>query len=162
ITIYAQWQGGGSTTLARVSKDNGNTNSSWSLGASTNGFSPLILTSAPTFFNTARAFSPGLLGSGTNNNVSNFVVLCAVSNYPALRSFKRLRGVAPGWKWAAAKAFDDAGHGTWEDAGAAVDDLVANRLLYNIKVMNLSFGGDLSGAIRQKINTAVNNGVVMA
>src|SRR5262249_25049502 len=67
------------------------------------------------------------LGWGTNNNVSNFVVLCAVSNYPVLDSFNRLWGVAPGCNWAAAKAFDDAGHGTWEDAGAAVDDLVANR-----------------------------------
>jgi len=162
VTIYAQWLGGGSTTLARVSKDNGNTGTSWSIGASTNGFSPLILTSAPTLFNTARAFSPGLLGSGANNNVSNFVALCAVSNYPAIDSFNRLRGVAPGCNWAGAKAFDDAGHGNWDDAGAAIDDLVANRSLYNIKVMNLSFGGDLSGAFRQKINTAVNNGIVMA
>jgi PKD repeat protein/subtilisin family serine protease len=163
ITFTARWLGGGSSVLTRDSKDNGNTNNSgWSIGATTNGFSPLILTSAPALFNTTRAFSPALHGSGTNNNVSNFVVTCAVSNYPAIDSFNRLRGVAPGCNWAGAKVASDTGSFTGVDLGAGIDDLVANRALYNIKVMNLSLGGSLSGAMRQKINSAVDNGIIVA
>src|SRR5262249_33802053 len=112
FTVTAQWLGGGPTALSRASKDNGNTNNGgWSFGATTNGFSPLTLTSAPTVFTATRAFTPALRGSGTNNFVSNFVAVCAISNYPAIDSFNRLRGVAPGCNWAAAKVFNDSGHG---------------------------------------------------
>jgi serine protease AprX len=60
--------------------------------------------------------------------------------------------------------FTSAGSGLLSWTDAAVDDLVANRVANKIKVMNLSLGANgspgLDATTRQKINTAVNNGIV--
>src|SRR5262249_37826103 len=80
-------------------------------------------------------------------------------------SFNRLRGVAPGCRWAGAKIAraDGFGYTTW--ASAAIDDLVANRIEKNIKVLTIGRAviGDpgLNLALRQKVNSAVNNGIVV-
>jgi PKD repeat protein len=162
FSMTAKWLGGGTTTFNRFSRTNGDT-SLWSTSATVTATSPLTLTTTTTF-NPSRAFSPALMSVG-GPTVSNFVVTAVVSNYPALDSFNRLRGVAPGCNWAAAKVFDDNGKSPALslDLAAAIDDLVANRVSLKIKVINLSLGlTGISPTTRQKINSAVNNGIVVA
>lgn len=78
--------------------------------------------------------------------------------------FNKLSGVAPGCNWAGSKVFTKNGVGQTLWLEAAIDDLVDNRIDKNIKVMNLSLGiigsPGLSPSLRQKINTAVANGIV--
>ena len=103
----------------------------------------------------------------SNGSMTDFVVKCQVSNYPGVGDgFNKFRGVAPACRWAGAKVFTSAGSGLMTWTSAALDDLVANRIAYNIKVINLSLGvkgsPGLDTTSRQKVNTAVNNGIVVA
>ncbi|MEM2874279.1 MAG: S8 family serine peptidase [Candidatus Nanoarchaeia archaeon] len=50
------------------------------------------------------------------------------------------RGVAPGAKFVAVKAFDSGGSGSLSNILAAMDWCVANKDTYNISVMSMSFG----------------------
>ena len=164
-TSTARWNGGGSTTYYHVYKDKGGAGSWFIEAGGTTGASPLSLAGAVNGL-TTRAYSPALIGQA-NATVTNFVVTNQISNYPAVGDgFNTFSGVAPGANWAGAKVFraNGAGFTTW--TGAAVDALVANRVVHNIKVMNLSLGtnGDpgISTSNRQKVNTAVLNGIVVA
>src|SRR5262249_46489430 len=90
------------------------------------------------------------------------VVTYQIANYPGVGDgFNKLRGVAAGCNWAGAKVNSDTGSYNNTDLGAAIDDLVANRAAYNIKVMNLSLGGSFDATLCQKVNTAAANGVLM-
>jgi len=79
--------------------------------------------------------------------------------------YPTFRGVAPDCAWAGLKVFRDDGSGNTAYTGNALDDIVAQRTSYNIKVANLSLGVDgspgLDVTIRNKVNTAALNGVVM-
>jgi subtilisin family serine protease len=159
----AQWTGGGSTTLHLASHIKGSSGG-WGSHASTTGSSPRTLNHTLTG-DSSRAYSPALIGVG-DNTVSNFVATCQVSSYPAVGDgFNRFRGVAPGCNWAGAKVFANDGTGFMSWTDAALDDLVANRSTYNIKVLNLSLGvignPGISATTRQKVNSAVNNGIVV-
>src|SRR5262249_24589121 len=133
----------------------------WALqGSSSTGASPLTQTSTLTPLST-RAYSAALLSNG-GTTVKGYVVTNSVTNYPGVGDgFNKLRGVAPGCKWAGAKVFENTGSGNSTWIAAALDDLVANRVANNIKVMNLSLGiiGDpgIDTTTRQKVNTAVDN-----
>lgn len=161
VTYTATWSGGGSTTLYNVSKPRGAPGSFAAISL-VSGISPLTLVS--TFIpDAAHEYSPGLISNGA---MTDFVVKCQVTNYPAVGDgFNKMRGVAPGCNWAGAKVFTNAGSGSNTAVNAAIDDLVANRVANKIKVMNLSLGTIGSPGIdateRQKINTAVNNGIVV-
>ena len=161
VTLTATWNGGSTTTLNWDSCAKGSTN--WdTVHGSVSGTSPLNLT-VDLAGSRERVYSPALLSNGA---ITGFVVKCQVTNYPGSGDgFNKLRGVAPGCNWAAAKVFTNAGSGTTSAIGAGVDAMVANRVALNIKVMNLSFGSPgspgLSFSQRQKINTAVNNGIVV-
>ena len=130
---------------------------------STNGTSPLTLVATLT-----GDPAPGLHGrtAGEWNDFGDYVVTSQISNYPGSGDgFNRFRGVAPGCSWAGAKVFDNAtGAVRATEIGAALDELVNIRVQNNIKVLNLSlgFGGNpgIVTSIRQKVNTAVNNGIV--
>jgi subtilisin family serine protease len=159
----ARWTGGGSTTLHQVYHTKG-TSGGWTyLSSYASGSSPLTVTNAFTA-SSSRAYSTALLSTG--GTVQDFVITSSVTNYPGVGDgFNRLRGVAPGCKWAAAKVFDNSGDGidTW--ISAAIDDLVSTRVANKIKVMNLSLGTvgnpGIDTTLRQKVNTAVNNGIVV-
>lgn len=158
----AQWTGGGSTTLHLVyhTKPSGG----WSSMGSSSGTTPLSVSRTTTAY-TSRSYSPALLGVGSSS-VGDFVVTCRFSNYPAVGDgFAKFRGVAPACRWAAAKVFRATGAGFTSWTGQAVDALVANRVAHGTKVMNLSLGttGDpgISTSNRQKVNTAVQNGIVV-
>jgi subtilisin family serine protease len=163
FNMTAKWTGGGSTTLHLLSHLKG-TSSGWGTHNSTVGASPrdlnTTLTGDPT-----RAYSPGLVSAGSAT-VNDYVVISQISNYPGVGDgFNKLRGVAPGCNWAGAKVFQNDGSGITSWTGAAIDDLVANRVSKKIKVLNMSLGAIGSPGIdtstRQKVNTAVNNGIVV-
>jgi PKD repeat protein len=163
ITFVATWNGGGSTTLYCLYHTRGVAGGYAIQGAGVTGTSPLTLTMTFTPL-TTRAYTAALLSNGA---MTDYVVKNQVTSYPAVGDgFNKFRGVAPGCRWAGAKVFTSAGSGVLSWTDAAVDDLVANRVASNIKVMNLSLGANgspgLSPTTRQKINTAVNNGIVAA
>ena len=161
VTITAIWNGGGSTTLYLVYNDKG-TSGGYTAQASVTGSSPLTLVT--TFIpSSAREYSPALISNGA---MTDYVTTSQITGYPGSGDgFNKFRGVAPGCRWATAKVFTDSGSGVLSWTDAAVDDLVANRVANKIKVMNLSLGAignpGLSTSTRQKINTAVNNGIVV-
>ena len=160
----AQWTGGGSTRLDLVNRANGIAGSWFIIAQSSLGTSSRTLNHDFTP-DANTAYSPALLSAG-GSSVADFVVTGQFSDYPgAGDGFNRFRGVAPGCNWAGAKVFGDDGSGimTWVDS--AIDDLVSKRSLLDVKVMNLSLGvigsPGLDATTRQKINTAVNNGIVV-
>ena len=159
----AKWIGGGSTSLYGVYHAKGASGGWTAISNATKGRPPV--TEINSFLgDSTRAYSAALLSGGATKG---YVITNSVTNFPGLGDgFNILRGVAPGCQWAAAKVFTNAGQGidTW--INAALDDLVANRVSLNLKVINLSLGlvGDpgLDATQRQKINSAVNNGIVVA
>jgi hypothetical protein len=162
VNIVSTWQGGGSTTLYLVYHTRG-TSGGWTIqGAGVTGTSPLTLnlTFTPS---TTRVYSAALTSNGS---MSGYATTVAASGFAAIGDgFNKLRGVAPGCNWAGAKAFTTSGSGSSATISAGIDGLVANRIANNIKVMNISLGitGDpgISTSQRQKVNSAVNNGIVM-
>ena len=169
VTLTATWKGGGSTTLRFQHHTNG-TSGDWNYyeGQETNGPSPLTLT-LPEYYPVAGlGYSAALFGNGSN---MDYVVKCKVEGYTGPGDdFNNFRGVAPDCSWAGAKVFADSGTNLSTWTGAAVDALVVNRKTNNIKVMNLSLAAiaETNGTpgidedLRQKINTAVDNGIVVA
>ena len=162
VAVTARWNGGGSATLHFVRRGKGSTGNFTSQGSIT-GTSPLTLNISTFSASGTNVYSPALLSNGS---MSEYAVNTQVANYPASTDgFNKFRGVAPDCNWAGAKVFSNAGDGldSWTDA--AVDDIVANRITKNIKVINLSLGtiGDpgIDTTSRQKINSAVNNGIVV-
>ncbi len=164
FSSISKWIGGGSTKFYQIYRTRG-TSDAWNaiLYPGPTGSSPLTLTD--TFMgDTGRVYSTALLSNGAT--VNDFVTTSSVTNYPGVGDgFNRLSGVAPGCGWAAAKVFQNNGSGLTSWTSAAIDDLVSTRMTNNIKVMNLSLGASGSPGIdttlRQKVNTAVNNGIVV-
>lgn len=156
-----RWVGGGTTTMYLIYHTKG-VSGGWTAITSASGSSPLTVsyTFTPS---TTREYSVALLSNGA---MTDFVVTSQVGNYPAVGDgFNKFRGVAPGCRWAGAKVFTNAGSGDTTTIGGGIDGLVANRVANNIKVMNLSLGvigtPGISATQRQKVNTAVNNGIVV-
>jgi hypothetical protein len=163
FSSVAHWLGGGSTSLYGIYHAKGASGGWTAIAAAASGTSPLSETNSFTG-DATRAYSAGLLSNGA---MGSYVVTTAITNYPGVGDgFNKLRGVAPGCRWASAKVFTNSGsaYDTW--INAAIDDLVANRASLNIKVINLSLGvigsPGLDPTERQKINSAVNNGIVVA
>ncbi len=159
VTSIANWVGGDSTTLYQaVSPD---PNGSWGHFTTNVGASPQ--TGVGSVANAAKRFSDALLQT-SSESLTSFAVANAVANYPAVGDgFNALRGVAPSCKWYGAKVFSDSGTGVSADIGVALDDLVLNRVKYNVKVINMSLGvaTGTDGALRSKANNAVNAGIVV-
>jgi PKD repeat protein len=161
ITETARWNGGsaGGTRLHWARRLRSVPPNSWTSERSVPGTSPLTLSYTTNGF-TDRTYSPALIQS---NGITDYVITCQIANYPGVDDgVNKMRGVAAGCNWAGAKVTSDTASYTNPDVGAAIDDLVANRALYKIKIMNLSLGGGLDATIRQKVNSAVNNGIIMA
>jgi len=157
----AQWTGGGSTTLHQAYHTKGSSGG-WSyLPNSATGVSPLTITNTITG-STSSEYSTALLSNGA---MQQFVITNSVTNYPGVGDgFNKFRGVAPGCNWAAAKVFQNDGTGYDTSISSAIDDLVSTRAANNIKVMNMSLGVSGRGSdpsLRAKVNTAVNNGIVV-
>ncbi len=159
FTATAVWSGGGTTTLQLMSHTKG-TKTGWVVeGTSITGSSPLSLTTTVTGF-TNKAYSPVLISNGS---ITDYAIRFQIPQYPGADGFNRMRGVAPECNWAAAKVFANNGNSLLTWTTAAIDDLVAGRATNNVKIINLSLGTTgtpgISTSTRQKVNTAVNNGI---
>lgn len=161
FTATVRWNGGGNGTFGLYSHNKGVKFSYVPDGSSVSGTSPLNL-SVTVNVNTNREYSPVLVSNG---QMTDYAITYQIPQYTGVDSFNRMRGVAPNCNWGAAKVFATNGNSLIIWTTAAVDDLVANRVADNIKVMNLSLG--VSGtpgtniSERQKINSAVNNGIML-
>lgn len=159
FSATAIWAGGGTTTLQLMSHNKG-TKTGWvATGSTVTGASPLSLTTSVTG-SASKEYSPVLVSNGS---ITDYAIRFAIPEYPGADSFNRMRGVAPECNWAAAKVFANNGNSLLSWTTAALDDLVAGRTNNNVKIINLSLGTTgspgLSASTRQKVNTAVNNGV---
>ena len=161
-TQDATWLGGGSTNLFALSAPNGMM-SFGALSAPTSGASGIV--EPNTFTPVATEHYTSALSQNGGGTVTRYAVVNTATNYPAVGDgFNALRGVAPVARWAGAKVFTNAGAGSALDWGAALDDMVAQNTLHNIKVINMSFGligaPGINPTARAKANTAVMNGIV--
>ncbi len=118
---------------------------------------------APRLYSSYNSANTGNTG-GKAYSAAN-TVSADVSNFGVGDSFNLFRGVAPACRWAGGKVFTNAGSGSTTDIGAALDDMVTQRVAHNIKVLNMSIGLITPGAedttLRAKANTAVDNGIVV-
>lgn len=138
------------------------------IGNGQNGKSPLTLRNTLTG-DTRDLFSVMLTDMRTYGDLDSVVITTSITPYPgAGDGFNTFRGVAPGCKWAAVKVFDRDGYTDSDLFMAGLDDLVLHRSDKNIKIINISHGihGFLglpmeSIPFRDKVNSAVNNGVVV-
>ncbi|HSH92789.1 MAG TPA: S8 family serine peptidase, partial [Roseimicrobium sp.] len=155
----AKWSGGGSTVLRHIYNTAGIP--SYTSFNSSSGTSPLSVTDTITP-NSGRRYSATLTSVG-GSGVGNYVITNSVTSYPSVGDgFNRFRGVAPGCNWAGAMVENSNGSifASWVDT--AIDTLVSGRSTNKIKVMNISLGvGTTYATQRQKVNTAVNNGIVV-
>jgi len=155
LGLYA-WARGTSGTNARIVNMN-----------YTEGLSPRSISNTFTPMD-GDLYSPFLLNM-SNKALENVVIVTTVTPYPAVGDgFNRLRGVASGCKWAAAKVLDRDGYASSSKFTAAIDDLVLHRAEKKIKIINFSYGlMDTLGypaesvSLRDKVNSAVKNGVIV-
>jgi len=163
FTSTATWLGSTSTSLFGLLSPNASY-SPVSLSSWTTGTTPL--TEINSFIPSASyRYTAGLLQS-TPANITAYAIANSVTNYPGVGDgFNKLRGVAPDCRWAGFRVLSSTGSGSGTNINAAVDDLVTQRITHNIKVANMSFGTNgspgISTTLRAKVNTAVNNGIVM-
>lgn len=137
------------------------------IGSVMTGPSPLTLT-ATFSASPTDVFLIRLGNRYTPEFFDDVVINTTVSSYPGVGDgFNKFRGVAPGCKWAAAKVYTK-DNNTDDDAfKAAIDDLASHRVDKRIKIINISYGLYDSGyavesvSLRNKVNSAVNNGIVV-
>jgi subtilisin family serine protease len=162
VTSRAYWIGSG-TRLYHVCWSQGAMGSLilYQVGSYVGGTSGMTLTNSFTA-NPTYSYAPYLYNP-TYQFMAGAVVVTTISKYPAAGDgFNRFRGIAPGCNYAMVNM--DA-----EDESNAfsvgLDLLVFNRISKNIKIVNIS--GGLSSesnkgiSLRNKVTTAVNNGMVV-
>ncbi|MDB6024967.1 MAG: hypothetical protein JWM68_1190 [Verrucomicrobiales bacterium] len=131
------------------------------------GTSPLTFTNSGINSSSSSTllFSPALK-STTSTSVSNYFVTNSITGFPTVGDgFNRFSGVAPDCKYASEKVFTDDGSNSSSWTQAAVDDFVSVASANKIKIINMSLGSvgtpGLTTTLRQKVNTAVNNGLIV-
>lgn len=137
-------------------------------GSSTSTSSPIAISTSgqpnppPGFTNRYSAYASKVTSDASTPEYS----IATTVNYSSPGDgYSIFRGVAPGCNWAGLKVFQDNGNGTDVDIAEALDDLIAQKSVHSIKVANMSLGIDgspgISTTLRNKTNTAAQNGVVM-
>jgi len=155
------------TSLHQDWRNDGNTLGYTWLANSATGASPL---------STSNTFSPSWTRQYTTELVQNatrsinyYAIYNTVTNYPAVGDgYPKFQGVLRGHNWAGVRVLGADGKGTLLDLQEGVDDVVTQRITHKIKVANMSIGvQDTNGypttdpTLRAKVNTAVDNGIVM-
>ena len=163
LDFDAMWWGGGTAQgfYASRPKNPASGVEYTRIGLPRSGASPLSMFGQDETGAATNQYTYALLNTNGSINVADYVIWGSIGNYPAVGDgFARMSGVAPLCKYAAAKVLNDSGHGDGTSIGAALDDMVTMRTTNKIKVINMSFGSSES-TVRQKANTAVNNGIVV-
>ncbi|MEN6575875.1 MAG: S8 family serine peptidase [Phycisphaerales bacterium] len=168
ITSQAIWKDG-YAALAYLRWTQGTSADDYALiGSYERGYSPLTLTHGFTPIKT-DAFAVMLTGYDVPYMYDGVVITTTVSSYPGVGDgFNKFRGVAPGCNWAAVKVFPRDGDPDDDTFMAGLDDMILHRVEKNIKIINVSSGllDDFgypaeSVSLRNKVNSVVNNGIVM-
>jgi len=149
----------GSGILGLLARPSGSDSNAAPLGNIYQGRLPLFVSNSFTA-SVDRVYFPVLLENSGASGFSHFAQLNTVS-FAGVDRHPVLAGVARACKWAGGKVADANGDMTSSAVNAAIDDMVAQRRVHNIKVINLSLGGVIDTTMRAKVNTAVNNGVVV-
>jgi thermitase len=104
----------------------------------------------------SATFTPGCLDdNGHGTHVTG--TIAAVGN-----NGKGIVGVAPGARVFSCKALDSAGSGFDADIAACINDIVAKRDTYNIRVISMSLGGtDTSSVLSRAVEYAFSHGVLV-
>jgi subtilisin family serine protease len=170
-TSNMRWDTTYTNISARLGHLNSDTSGSWgSVGTLIqSSTSPLNKTSNglanPYPNRTNRWSSYGTKAAGSGPGTPEYAITNTISYTGIGDGYYTFRGVAPDCQWAGLKVFMNDGSGIDTDINEALDDLVSQRTTHLIKVANLSLGviGDpgISVTQRNKINTAVSNGVVV-
>jgi subtilisin family serine protease len=156
MQMTATFQGGGQADLGYLYADNGV--DTWSGPSPSTGTSPLSATYNFTA-TSARRYSVYFAKAG--GTITQYGVTVTATTAGLGDGFNLLRGVAPGVNWVGERILDNSGSGNTSTWGAAMDDCVANRQTYNIKVANMSVGTySPYSPIRDKVNTMAANGIV--
>jgi subtilisin family serine protease len=160
VSIDAVWSGGEATSLFAAQAGDGD--DTWSKFGVATGTTPQSIASASSTDPAARYTDS--LSQTEPAAIGNFSASNHVFNYPAVGDgFNAFRGVAPNCAWFGAKVFDDQGAGDSSEVGEALDDLVLLSVAKNIQIINLSVTSDgaTDEALRAKVNTAVDNGLLV-
>ncbi len=171
VTSVALWDGGKLAALIHVRWTRGTVLGNFDWTGTTGGktgygniwMNAVLTGTADTLFSTV------LLASYETSTLENAVIMTTINSYPGVGDgFNKFSGVAPGCRWAAAKVESRAGQVDDNDFSAALDDLVVRRAEAKIKIISISYGlSDDNGlplesvTLRDKVNTAVNNGIVV-
>lgn len=164
LDFEVMWAGGGDARgvyAQRTKNTDPSTVPYNGFGIPRGGASPLSMFSYNLTGDATQQYTFALQNTNGGSGVSDFVLWGSITNYPGVGDgFARMSGVAPLCKYAAAKVFTDSGSGSSTWIATALDDLVTMRTTNKIKVINMSL--ESTGVtVRQKANTAVNNGIVV-
>ncbi len=139
-----------------------------SVGSYIRSKSPAVMTT--TFqASTTDVYATALLDYDTKKPVENVTIVTSITPYPGVGDgLNKFSGVAPGCKWAAVKVFGrDDSSASSSDMTKGLDELAKKSTEKNIKIVNISVGYNLLGipgestSLRDKVNTMVNNGVIV-
>lgn len=138
------------------------------IGSPTTGTTDTLINTNTSIANPVINYSNRYSSTPMNNysaTYENYAVVNDVSYKGPDDGYYLFRGIAPDCKWAGIKVLDDTGSGYSSYFCAGVDAAVTQRLTHSIKVgnMSLSMNGDpgINTSIRNKVNTAALNGIVM-
>jgi len=158
---------GGNTSLHQDWRNDGSTGGYTWLANSATGASPLSISN--TFSpSSTRQYTTELVQNGSGN-ITSYAIMNTVTNYPAVGDGRaKFQGVLKGHNWAGIRVLGADGKGPLLDLQEGVDDAVVQRITHKIKVANMSIGVEdqygnpsTDPTLRAKVNTAVNNGIVM-
>ncbi len=169
LKSVATWTGLSTGTLFHATWDRGTSGDNTKIVGNNVSDGPSSRTLTNTFTPSVQDLIVVGLMNLDKKGLENVVIVTTVSPYPAVGdNFNKLRGVAPGCNWAAAKVFNRDGGAEAEQFTAALDDLVLRRVEKKIKLINISLGlADELGipgesvALRDKVNSIVKNGVLV-
>lgn len=129
------------------------------------GYSPLTANYSLSTTGRYQPISGALTGGAANKPFSTLETLPYVPASGVVDGYNLFCGVAPAAALAGVKIFTNAGSGYSDDLVAAMDWIIANRDLYDIRVASMSAGlqyGATLPSLRDKANTVVANGIVFA
>jgi hypothetical protein len=169
LTTKAWWTGASGRAVHMWWNQGTYRDNFWIIGSYADGLTQSVLTN--TFKASSTRNYSVYLANAVYRPLTGAVLVTTVSTYPAVGDgFARFRGVAPGCKYAMVRVPVEATLGEFENAiSAGLDLLVMKRITKRIKIISLSMGlvDDVSflpvqsTSLRNKITSAVNNGIIV-
>jgi len=168
MTSRAWWTGQTATLEHwRWTRGTDGADSTRGVGTSLRASSPAVLTNSFTG-SPGDLFSTVLADWDNHSPMADVTIVTSITPYPGVGDGQNtFSGVAPGCKWGAVKVFPRIGQATTSGLTQGLDDILQKSVEKNIKIVNISLGYHVLGestesaSIRDKVNTLVNNGVIV-